>query len=60
MIINYFLYENHVLTYPKGIETPDKLANLTGALLARGYKEQDVTKIWGGNWLRVMKEVLGA
>ena len=46
--------------FPEGIETPDKLANLTGALLARGYKEQDVAKIWGGNWLRVMKEVWGA
>jgi len=46
--------------FPEGIETPDKLANLTGALLARGYKEQDVAKIWGGNWLRVMKQVWGA
>lgn len=45
--------------FPEGIETPDKLANFTGALLARGYKEQDVAKIWGGNWLRVMREVWG-
>lgn len=45
--------------FPEGIETPDKLANLTGALLARGYSEEDVAKIWGGNWLRVMKEVWG-
>jgi len=46
--------------FPEGIESPDKLANFTGALLARGYKEQDVAKIWGGNWLRVMKGVWGA
>ena len=45
--------------YPEGVETADKLANLTGALLARGYSEEDVAKIWGGNWLRVMKEVWG-
>jgi membrane dipeptidase len=46
--------------FPEGIETPDTLANLSGALLARGYSEEDVAKIWGGNWLRVMKEVWGA
>jgi membrane dipeptidase len=46
--------------YPEGIETPDKLANLTGALMARGYSVEDIAKIWGGNWLRVMEEIWGA
>lgn len=45
--------------FPTGIETPAKLANLTGELLKRGYSKDDVAKIWGGNWLRVMKEVWG-
>jgi membrane dipeptidase len=45
--------------YPEGIELPDTLYNLTGALLARGYKQEDVAKIWGGNWLRIMSEVWG-
>jgi len=45
--------------FPAGIETPAKLANLTGELLKRGYSKADVAKIWGGNWLRVMTEVWG-
>lgn len=45
--------------YPTGIETPAKLANMTGELLKRGYSKADIAKIWGGNWLRVMKEVWG-
>lgn len=34
-------------------ETP----NLTAALVARGYSEDDIAKIWGGNLLRVMEAV---
>jgi membrane dipeptidase len=45
--------------YPEGMELPNTLYNLTGALLARGYSEEDLAKIWGGNWLRVMDEVWG-
>ena len=45
--------------YPEGIELPDTLYNLTGALLARGYKKEDVAKIWGGNWLRIMGQIWG-
>jgi membrane dipeptidase len=45
--------------YPEGIELPKTLYNLTGALLARGYTENDVAKLWGGNWLRVMDQVWG-
>lgn len=43
--------------YPQGIENPSTLYNLTGALLARGYSKEDVAKLWGGNWMRVMREV---
>lgn len=46
--------------YPAGIETPDKLGNLTEALLKSGYAESDVKKIMGGNWVRVFGEVWGA
>jgi membrane dipeptidase len=45
--------------YPKGIELPNTLYNLTGALLKRGYSEPEVAKMWGGNWMRVMKQVWG-
>jgi len=52
-------YPYDVLTYPQGIETPKTLFNLTDALLARGYKKEDLAKLWGGNWVRVMKAVVG-
>lgn len=45
--------------YPAGIETPRTLFNLTTALLDRGYREPDVRKIMGENWLRVMRAVWG-
>jgi len=43
--------------YPEGIEMPDKLPNLTAALLKRGYSEEDVKKILGLNLIRVFQEV---
>lgn len=45
--------------YPQGIETPRTLYNLTDSLLRRGYGADDVKKILGGNWMRVMKSVWG-
>ncbi len=36
-----------------------KLPLITEKLLARGYSEEDVTKILGGNFLRVFKENIG-
>lgn len=45
--------------YPAGIKTPKTLPNLTQRLLERGYKESDVRKVLGENWLRVMRSVWG-
>lgn len=45
--------------YPQGIATPRTLPNLTQRLLERGYKEADIRKILGENWIRVMKAVWG-
>jgi membrane dipeptidase len=45
--------------YPAGIETPDKFANLTAALLKRGFSEADTRKILGENWMRVYRAVWG-
>jgi membrane dipeptidase len=42
---------------PAGLSTVAELPNLTAELLRRGYTEEDVTKILGGNILRVMEEV---
>jgi membrane dipeptidase len=35
------------------------MPNLTLALMKRGYKEEDIKKIMGGNFLRVVREVVG-
>ena len=42
-------------TMPLGLEDASKLPKITEALLQKGYSEQDVTKILGGNFLRVME-----
>ena len=33
---------------------------ITVKLIERGYSEEDIAKIWGGNLLRVMTEVQAA
>jgi len=42
---------------PLGMEDVSKLPRITDALLKRGYSEPDITKILGGNLLRVMGQV---
>ena len=41
----------------RGIADASELINFTRQLLARRYSKADIEKIWGGNWLRVMKQV---
>jgi len=43
--------------YPRGLETPDKIPNLTYQLFDRGYSEEDIKKILGENILRVFCEI---
>ncbi|NDW09116.1 membrane dipeptidase [Dysgonomonas sp. 520] len=40
-----------------GCESANDLINITVKLIERGYTEDEISKIWGGNLLRVMKEV---
>ena len=42
---------------PRGLEDPSKFPNLTRALLEKGYSAEDIRKIYGGNFLRVMRAV---
>ena len=42
---------------PVGLEDVSKYPNLTRALLENGYSTADIRKIYGGNFLRVMKAV---
>jgi len=44
---------------PLGLEGVDKITNITEELLNRGYKEREIKKILGGNFLRVFKKVIG-
>lgn len=41
----------------KGMADASELINFTIHLLLRKYSERDISKIWGGNWLRVMAQV---
>ena len=47
-----------VSALPLGIEDVTRLPRIAQGLLDRGYSESDVTKILGGNMLRVMTRVL--
>jgi membrane dipeptidase len=44
-------------TVPVGMEDCSKLPKITAALLDKGYSEQDVKNILGGNMLRLMESV---
>ena len=41
----------------RGYNSAAETANVTVELLRRGYPEEDIAKIWGGNFLRVWREV---
>lgn len=43
-----------------GFDDESEAANVTAELLQRGYKEDQIAKIWGGNFLRVFREVEAA
>jgi len=43
-------------TMPDGLEDCSKLPKITEALMRKGYKDEDVRKILGGNLLRVMEQ----
>lgn len=43
-----------------GLEDASGLPRITDALLKAGYSREDIAKIWGGNVLRVMKQVEAA
>lgn len=44
--------------YFEGFQNPDEWPNVTRGLVNRGYSDQEIEKIVGGNALRVMDEVL--
>lgn len=42
---------------PIGLESYEDLPNITKALVAKGYSDQEIIKILGGNFLRVFQQV---
>jgi membrane dipeptidase len=44
--------------FPEGLERVETLPTLTAALLERGWREDDVVKVLGGNALRVLRRTL--
>jgi membrane dipeptidase len=46
-----------VTSLPQGIDSVADLPKITAALVERGYSREDIDKILGGNFLRVMREV---
>ncbi len=47
------------LSFPVGLESPASLFDLVQELVARGYGDEAVRKILGGNLLRLFRETLG-
>lgn len=45
--------------FPAGIETPRTLPQLTYQLVKRGFREDEVRKVLGLNWMRVYRAVWG-
>lgn len=45
--------------YMYGIESPEEWPNVTRGLVSRGYSDQEIEKIVGGNALRVIEKVIG-
>jgi len=41
----------------EGCTDVSMMKNITKELLRRGYSREEITKIWGGNFMRVMREV---
>jgi membrane dipeptidase len=44
----------------EGFSGVHEFLNLTRGLVARGYSDEDIAKVLGGNWLRLFKEVWAA
>ncbi|KAG2373578.1 hypothetical protein C9374_012041 [Naegleria lovaniensis] len=50
-------FDSHYPLFVKGVESPANHMSVVAALLQKGYNTECVTKIMGGNFLRVMKRV---
>ena len=44
----------------EGFENQAKYGNLTRALVAHGYSDEDIARLMGGNWLRLLADTIGS
>jgi membrane dipeptidase len=57
-----YFKESYRFRYPlavEGLNNEHKWKYVTAGLLKRGYKDEDIARVLGGNWLRVFSEVIG-
>jgi len=47
------------LSHVKGVENIGKMSNITDAMVRRGYSDELIGKILGGNAIRVIREAIG-
>ena len=45
--------------HPHGFSGPDEMPDLSRSLVDRGYSDEDIAKVLGGNFLRLFKDVMG-
>lgn len=45
--------------FMEGIESPEEWPNITRGLVLRGYSDQEIKKIIGGNALKIMDRIIG-
>jgi membrane dipeptidase len=50
---------NLVADFMYGIESPLEWRNIVRGLVSRGYTDEEIEKIIGGNALRIIEEVVG-
>jgi membrane dipeptidase len=43
---------------PLVIPDVSQFVQITRALMARGFSEEEIQKIWSGNFLRILKQVV--
>jgi membrane dipeptidase len=43
---------------PEGVETAETLVNLTRELARRGFTANEIKQIWGGNFVRLLRQTL--
>jgi membrane dipeptidase len=57
-----YFKDSYRFRYPlavAGLNHEHKWKYVTAGLLKRGYKDEDIMKVLGGNWLRAFSEVIG-